>query len=111
MSESGFFNSPCPASAGRHEEYANQRSRSTITSKVRGLSHKLWAVPRLALRAASVPIPLPAVLDPQNRTHEVDNLAGWTPRFPVQHRPQPEPDVAANALRVAEHINAPHFAA
>jgi len=55
--------------------------------------------------------PKTSVLDPQNRAHEVDNLyVVDTSFFPSSAGLNPSLTVAANALRVAEHINQVHFA-
>jgi choline dehydrogenase-like flavoprotein len=55
--------------------------------------------------------PKTSVLDPQNRAHEVDNLyVVDTSFFPSSTGLNPSLTVAANALRVAEHINQAHFA-
>ena len=56
--------------------------------------------------------PKSSVLDPQNRAHEVDNLyVVDTSYFPSSTGLNPSLTVAANALRVAAHINQVHFAA
>jgi choline dehydrogenase-like flavoprotein len=55
--------------------------------------------------------PKTSVLDPQNRAHEVDNLyVVDTSFFPSSTGLNPSLTVAANALRVAEHVNQVHFA-
>ncbi|OYN75036.1 GMC oxidoreductase [Mycolicibacterium sphagni] len=55
--------------------------------------------------------PTTSVLDPQNRAHEVDNLyVVDTSFFPSSAGLNPSLTVAANALRVAEHVNQAHFA-
>ncbi len=55
--------------------------------------------------------PATSVLDAQNRAHEVDNLYVVDASFfPSSTGINPSLTVAANALRVAEHINAAHFA-
>lgn len=55
--------------------------------------------------------PTTSVLDPQNRAHEVDNLyVVDTSFFPSSAGLNPSLTVAANALRVAEHLNQAHFA-
>ncbi|WP_319437523.1 GMC family oxidoreductase [Mycobacterium sp. RTGN5] len=55
--------------------------------------------------------PATSVLDPQNRAHEVDNLYVVDASFfPSSSGINPSLTVAANALRVAEHINEAHFA-
>jgi choline dehydrogenase-like flavoprotein len=55
--------------------------------------------------------PESSVLDPQNRAHEVDNLyVVDTSFFPSSAGLNPGLTVAANALRVAAHINQVHFA-
>jgi choline dehydrogenase-like flavoprotein len=55
--------------------------------------------------------PKTSVLDPQNRAHEVDNLyVVDTSFFPSSAGLNPSLTVAANALRVAEHVNQIHFA-
>ncbi|UJL27481.1 GMC family oxidoreductase [Mycolicibacterium vanbaalenii] len=55
--------------------------------------------------------PKTSVLDPQNRAHEVDNLyVVDTSFFPSSAGLNPSLTVAANALRVAAHIDAAHFA-
>ncbi|MGE2692146.1 GMC oxidoreductase [Mycolicibacterium pulveris] len=55
--------------------------------------------------------PATSVLDPQNRAHEVDNLYVVDASFfPSSTGLNPSLTVAANALRVAEHIDAAHFA-
>jgi choline dehydrogenase-like flavoprotein len=54
--------------------------------------------------------PKTSVLDPQNRTHEVDNLyVVDTSFFPTSTGMNPSLTVAANALRVAAHMNQAHF--
>jgi choline dehydrogenase-like flavoprotein len=54
--------------------------------------------------------PKTSVLDPDNRTHEVDNLyVVDTSFFPSSAGLNPSLTVAANALRVAAHINQAHF--
>ncbi|MGV0714078.1 GMC family oxidoreductase [Mycolicibacterium sp. XJ662] len=56
--------------------------------------------------------PATSVLNPQNRAHEVDNLYVVDASFfPSSTGLNPSLTVAANALRVAEHISAAHFAA
>lgn len=56
--------------------------------------------------------PKTSVLDPQNRAHEVDNLyVVDTSFFPSSAGLNPSLTVAANALRVATHLNQVHFAA
>jgi choline dehydrogenase-like flavoprotein len=51
------------------------------------------------------------VLDPQNRAHEVDNLyVADSSFFPSSTGMNPSLTVAANALRVAAHVNQAHFA-
>ncbi|OBI49187.1 GMC oxidoreductase [Mycobacterium sp. E787] len=55
--------------------------------------------------------PKTSVLDPHNRTHEVDNLyVVDTSFFPSSTGLNPSLTVAANALRVAAHVNQVHFA-
>jgi len=55
--------------------------------------------------------PATSVLDPQNRAHEVDNLyVVDTSFFPSSAGLNPSLTVAANALRVAAHIDQAHFA-
>jgi choline dehydrogenase-like flavoprotein len=55
--------------------------------------------------------PKTSVLDPQNRAHEVDNLyVVDTSFFPSSAGLNPSLTVAANALRVAAHVNQVHFA-
>jgi choline dehydrogenase-like flavoprotein len=55
--------------------------------------------------------PKTSVLDPDNRAHEVDNLyVVDTSFFPSSAGISPSLTVAANALRVAEHVNQAHFA-
>jgi choline dehydrogenase-like flavoprotein len=55
--------------------------------------------------------PKTSVLDPQNRAHEVDNLyVVDTSFFPSSAGLNPSLTVAANALRVAAHLNQVHFA-
>ncbi|ORW35549.1 GMC oxidoreductase [Mycobacterium paraense] len=55
--------------------------------------------------------PRTSVLDPQNRAHEVDNLyVVDTSFFPSSAGLNPSLTVAANALRVAAHVNQAHFA-
>jgi choline dehydrogenase-like flavoprotein len=55
--------------------------------------------------------PKTSVLDPQNRAHEVDNLyVVDTSFFPSSAGLNPSLTVAANALRVAAHINQTEFA-
>ncbi|MGY4711359.1 GMC oxidoreductase [Mycolicibacterium sp. CBM1] len=54
--------------------------------------------------------PATSVLDPQNRAHEVDNLYVVDASFfPSSSGINPSLTVAANALRVAEHINTTCF--
>jgi choline dehydrogenase-like flavoprotein len=56
--------------------------------------------------------PKTSVLDPQNRAHELDNLyVVDTSFFPSSAGLNPSLTVAANALRVAAHVNQAHFAA
>jgi choline dehydrogenase-like flavoprotein len=56
--------------------------------------------------------PKTSVLDPQNRAHEVDNLyVVDTSFFPSSTGLNPSLTVAANALRVAAHVDQAHFAA
>jgi choline dehydrogenase-like flavoprotein len=55
--------------------------------------------------------PRSSVLNPQNRAHEVDNLyVVDTSFFPSSAGLNPSLTVAANALRVAAHVNQAHFA-
>jgi choline dehydrogenase-like flavoprotein len=55
--------------------------------------------------------PKTSVLDPQNRAHEVNNLyVVDTSFFPSSAGLNPSLTVAANALRVAAHVNQLHFA-
>jgi choline dehydrogenase-like flavoprotein len=55
--------------------------------------------------------PKTSVLDPQNRAHEVHNLyVVDTSFFPSSAGLNPSLTVAANALRVADHLNQAHFA-
>jgi choline dehydrogenase-like flavoprotein len=55
--------------------------------------------------------PKTSVLDPQNRAHEVDNLyVVDTSFFPSSAGLNPSLTVAANALRVAAHLDQAHFA-
>jgi len=55
--------------------------------------------------------PKTSVLDPQNRAHEVDNLyVVDTSFFPSSAGLNPSLTVAANALRVAAHVDEAHFA-
>ncbi|GFG50521.1 glucose-methanol-choline oxidoreductase [Mycolicibacterium agri] len=55
--------------------------------------------------------PKSSVLNPQNRAHEVDNLyVVDSSFFPSSTGVNPSLTVAANALRVADHINQVHFA-
>ena len=55
--------------------------------------------------------PATSVLDLHNRAHEVDNLyVVDTSFFPSSAGLNPSLTVAANALRVAAHVNATHFA-
>ncbi|ORW91843.1 glucose-methanol-choline oxidoreductase [Mycobacterium sp. IEC1808] len=55
--------------------------------------------------------PKTSALDPQNRAHEVDNLYVVDASFfPSSAGLNPSLTVAANALRVAEHVNQAHFA-
>jgi choline dehydrogenase-like flavoprotein len=55
--------------------------------------------------------PQTSVLDPHNRAHEVDNLyVVDTSFFPSSAGLNPSLTVAANALRVAAHVNQVHFA-
>ena len=52
-----------------------------------------------------------SVLDPQNRAHEVDNLyVVDSSFFPSSTGLNPGLTIAANALRVAAHVNQVHFA-
>ena len=54
--------------------------------------------------------PKTSVLDPHNRTHEVDNLyVVDTSFFPSSAGLNPSLTVAANALRVAAHVSQAHF--
>jgi choline dehydrogenase-like flavoprotein len=54
--------------------------------------------------------PKTSVLDPQNRAHEVDNLyVADASFFPSSSGLNPSLTVAANALRVAAHVNQAHF--
>ena len=56
--------------------------------------------------------PKTSVLDPQNRAHEVDNLyVADASFFPSSTGLNPSLTIAANALRVAAHVNQVHFAA
>ncbi|OBH58740.1 GMC oxidoreductase [Mycobacterium sp. E2479] len=56
--------------------------------------------------------PESSVLDPQNRAHEVDNLYVVDASFfPSSTGLNPSLTIAANALRVAAHVNQAHFAA
>ena len=55
--------------------------------------------------------PKTSVLDPQNRAHEVDNLYVVDASFfPSSTGINPSLTIAANALRVAAHVNQAHFA-
>jgi choline dehydrogenase-like flavoprotein len=55
--------------------------------------------------------PKSSVLDPHNRAHELDNLyVVDTSFFPSSAGLNPSLTVAANALRVAAHVNEVHFA-
>jgi choline dehydrogenase-like flavoprotein len=55
--------------------------------------------------------PATSVLNPQNRAHEVENLYVVDASFfPSSTGINPSLTVAANALRVAEHINGADFA-
>jgi choline dehydrogenase-like flavoprotein len=55
--------------------------------------------------------PKTSVLDPQNRAHEVDNLYVVDASFfPSSAGLNPSLTVAANALRVAAHVNQVYFA-
>ena len=55
--------------------------------------------------------PSTSVLDENNRAHEVDNLYVVDASFfPSSAGLNPSLTVAANALRVAEHVNQAHFA-
>jgi choline dehydrogenase-like flavoprotein len=55
--------------------------------------------------------PKTSVLDPHNRAHEVDNLyAVDSSFFPSSAGLNPSLTVAANALRVAAHVDQAHFA-
>jgi len=55
--------------------------------------------------------PKTSVLDPQNRAHDVENLyVVDTSFFPSSAGLNPSLTVAANALRVAAHMNRAHFA-
>ena len=54
--------------------------------------------------------PKTSVLDPHNRAHEVENLYVVDASFfPTSTGLNPSLTVAANALRVAEHVNQAHF--
>ena len=54
--------------------------------------------------------PATSVLDPQCRTHEVENLyVVDSSFFPSSAGLNPSLTVAANALRVADHLNREHF--
>jgi choline dehydrogenase-like flavoprotein len=54
--------------------------------------------------------PKSSVLDPQNRAHEVDNLYVVDGSFiPSSAGLNPSLTIAANALRVAAHVNQVHF--
>jgi choline dehydrogenase-like flavoprotein len=54
--------------------------------------------------------PATSVLDAQNRAHDVDNLYVVDASFfPSSGGINPSLTIAANALRVAEHINGAHF--
>ena len=54
--------------------------------------------------------PKSSVLDPQNRAHEVDNLYVVDASFfPSSGGLNPSLTIAANALRVAEHVDQLHF--
>jgi choline dehydrogenase-like flavoprotein len=56
--------------------------------------------------------PETSVLDPQNRSHEVENLYVVDGSFfPSSTGLNPSLTIAANALRVAAHVNEVHFAA
>jgi choline dehydrogenase-like flavoprotein len=56
--------------------------------------------------------PETSVLDPHNRAHEVDNLyVVDSSFFPSSAGLNPSLTIAANALRVAAHVNQAHFAA
>ena len=55
--------------------------------------------------------PKTSVLDPQNRAHEVDNLyVADSSFFPSSTGLNRSLTIAANALRVAAHVNQAHFA-
>ena len=55
--------------------------------------------------------PKTSVLDPQNRAHEVENLYVVDASFfPSSAALSPSLTIAANALRVAAHVNQAHFA-
>ena len=55
--------------------------------------------------------PKTSVLDPNNRAHEVENLYVVDGSFfPSSTGLNPSLTIAANALRVAEHMNQAHFA-
>jgi choline dehydrogenase-like flavoprotein len=55
--------------------------------------------------------PKNSVLDPQNRAHEMDNLYVVDASFfPSSTGMNPGLTIAANALRVAAHVNQAHFA-
>ncbi|ETB30957.1 hypothetical protein N602_31760 [Mycobacterium avium subsp. hominissuis 10-5606] len=55
--------------------------------------------------------PTTSVLNPQNRAHEVDNLyVVDSSFFPSSAGLNPSLTIAANALRVATHVNQAHFA-
>ena len=55
--------------------------------------------------------PKTSVLGPQNRAHEVENLyVVDASLFPSSSGINPSLTIAANALRVAEHVNQVHFA-
>jgi choline dehydrogenase-like flavoprotein len=54
--------------------------------------------------------PKTSVLDPQNRAHEVDNLYVVDGSFfPSSTGLNPSLTIAANALRVAAHVNQAHY--
>ncbi len=103
---------------------------SEVERRRRLLRHLRWVVfrrfPRLTLRRANNnktishvcgtcrfgADPKSSVLDPQNRAHQVDNLYVVDGSFfPSSAGLNPGLTIAANALRVAAHINQVHFPA
>ena len=113
-----------PPAAATSVSLSRQRNRT---------SHNVFAAPERGIRAVSQPQgagakdntvlghvcgtcrfgidPKTSVLDRYNRAHEVDNLYVVDASFfPSSTGMNPSLTVAANALRVAEHVNQTHFA-